>query len=216
MINYVGLGVRSDLEGYRRAKLSRRFIIKDRGILVADDLHEIRILNRVITYHPSKPGCPEMLSHEADQEHSDLLMAAYGLTASSKTKATPWDKAAFLARRPLAGPFLDEKRRVAFRSNSMRCMCSSLDRPDGHVSVPTCDYALLAVIKQVQTKCRRGCPRVQFGLHLDRVFVHFDGPILEEIERPNFSLNGSAPNTSDPFSGSCSRAYFCPSRSRVN
>ena len=68
-------------------------------------------------YHPAKPGCPEMLTYEADQRHADLLMSAYGLTVSSKTKATPWDKAAFLARHPLAGPFLDEKRRIEFRSN---------------------------------------------------------------------------------------------------
>ena len=71
-----------------------------------------------------------MLTHEADQRHADLLMAAYGLAASSKTKTTPWDKAAFLARHPLAGPFLDEKRRVAFRSSCMRCLYSALDRRD--------------------------------------------------------------------------------------
>ena len=56
--------------------LSERFIIKDRGILGAGGLHEIRILNRVITCHPAKPGCPEMLTYEADQRHADLLMAA--------------------------------------------------------------------------------------------------------------------------------------------
>ena len=71
--DYVGLGVRGDLEG-DKAKLSERFIIKDRGILGADGLHEIRILNRVITYHPAKPGCPEMLTFEADQRHVDLLI----------------------------------------------------------------------------------------------------------------------------------------------
>ena len=109
--DYVGLGVRGDFEGYR-AKLSERFIIKDRGIFGADGLHQIRILKMVITYHPAEPGCPEMLTYDADQR----------LTASSKTEATPWDKAAFLARHPLAGPFLDEKRRVAFRSNCMRCL----------------------------------------------------------------------------------------------
>ena len=96
----------------------------------ADGLHEIRILNRVITYHPAKQGCPEMLTYDADQSDADLLMATYGLTASSKTKATPWDKAALLARHPLAGPFLDEKRRVEFRSNCMRCLYLVLDRPD--------------------------------------------------------------------------------------
>ena len=127
--DYVGLGVRGDLEGYK-ADLSERFIIKDRGILGADALHEIRIFNRVITYHPAKPGCPEMLTYEADQRHADLLMAAYGLTASSKAKATPWDKPAFLARHPLAGPLLDERRRVEFRSNCMRCLYLALDRPD--------------------------------------------------------------------------------------
>ena len=83
--DYVGLGVRGDLEGYK-AKLSERFIIKDRRILGADGLHEIRILNRLITYHPAKSGCPEMLTYEADQRHADLLMAVYGLDASSKAK----------------------------------------------------------------------------------------------------------------------------------
>ena len=108
--DYVGL-----LEGYK-AKLSERFIIKGRVILGADCLREIRILNRVITYHPAKPGCPEMLT-------------AYGINASSKAKAISWDKAAFLARHPLAGPFLDEKRRVEVRSNCMRCMYLALDHP---------------------------------------------------------------------------------------
>ena len=88
--DYTGIGVRGDLEGYK-AKLSERFIIKDRGILAADGLHEIRILNRVITYHPAKPGRPEMLTYEADQRHADLLMAAYGLNVSSKGMAIPWD-----------------------------------------------------------------------------------------------------------------------------
>ena len=36
--DYVGLRVRGDLKGYK-AKLSERFIIKDRGILGADGLH---------------------------------------------------------------------------------------------------------------------------------------------------------------------------------
>ena len=64
-----------------------------------------------------------MLTYEVGQRHADLLMAACGLNASSKAKAIPWDKAAFLARHPLAGPFLEEKRRVEFRS-------LALDRPD--------------------------------------------------------------------------------------
>ena len=79
------------------------------------------MLNRTITYHPAKPGCPEMLTYEADQRHADLLMAAFGLNASSKAKAIPWDKAAFLARHP----FLDEKRRAEFRSNCMRFLLGS-------------------------------------------------------------------------------------------
>ena len=132
----VGVGVRGDLEGYK-AKLSERFIIKDRGILGADGLHEMRILNRVIAYHPAKPGCPEMWTYEADQRHADLLMAAYGLIASSKAKTIPWDKAAFLARHPLAGPILDEKRRVEFRSNCMRCLYLALDPPDRAMESPT-------------------------------------------------------------------------------
>ena len=57
-------------------------------------------------------------------------LAAYELSASSKAKTIHWDKAAFLARHPLAGPFLDEKRRVEFRSNCMRCLYLALDRLD--------------------------------------------------------------------------------------
>ena len=129
--DYVGFGVRGDLEGYK-AKLSELFIIKERGVLGADGLHEIRILNRVITYHPAKPRCPETSTCEADQRNADLLTASYGLTPSSKTKATPWDKAAFLARHPLARSFLDEKRHVAFRRNCLRCVNLALDRPDFH------------------------------------------------------------------------------------
>ena len=49
---------------------------------------------------------------------------------ASKAKAIPWDKASFLARHALAGPFLDEKRRVEFRSNCMRCLYLALDRLD--------------------------------------------------------------------------------------
>ena len=113
--------MRGDLESHK-AKLSELFIIKERGVLGADGLHEIRILNRVITYHPAKPRCPETSTCEADQRNADLLIASYGLTPSSKTKATPWDKAAFLARHPLARSFLDEKRRVAFGSNCLRCV----------------------------------------------------------------------------------------------
>ena len=71
-----------------------------------------------------------MLTYEADQRHADLLMAACGLNVSSKGKPIPWDKANFLARHPLTGPFLDEKRRVEFRSKCMRCLHLALDRPD--------------------------------------------------------------------------------------
>ena len=61
--DYVGLGVRGDLKSCK-AKLCERFIIKDRGILGTDGLHDQRILNRVITYHQAKPECPEMLTYE--------------------------------------------------------------------------------------------------------------------------------------------------------
>ena len=91
--DHVELGVSCDLNGYS--------VIKGRCVLGADGLHEIRILNRIITHHPAKLGCPEMLTYEADQRHADLLKASYGLIASSDAKATPWDKAAFLTRHPL-------------------------------------------------------------------------------------------------------------------
>ena len=78
-----------------------------------------------------------MLTYEADQRHADLLTAACKLTASSKIKATPWDKAPFLARHPLAGPFLDEKRRVEFRSNCCAVCLSKAGVEESHVGLVT-------------------------------------------------------------------------------
>ena len=93
--DYVGIGVRGDLEGYK-AKLSERFIIKDRGILGADGLHEKTNFEQSHhVSHPAKPGCPEMLTYEADQRHADLLMASCGLNASSKAKAIPLGQSSF-------------------------------------------------------------------------------------------------------------------------
>ena len=119
---YFGLGVRGDLEGFR-ANLSERFI-KDRSILSAHSLHEIRILKRVITYHSVKPVCPEM-TYEADPRHGETS-----------------DKAAVLARHPLAGPLLDEKHRVAFRSVCMRCLYLALDPPDFQFTVEEISRAM--------------------------------------------------------------------------
>ena len=68
-----------------------------------------------------------MLTYEADQRHADLLIAEYGLTASSKAKAIPWDKAAFLARHPLAETILG---REATSRVPQRCLYLALDRPD--------------------------------------------------------------------------------------
>ena len=103
--DYVGLGVRGDLESYK-AQLSERFIIKDRGILGADGLHEIRFLNRVITYHPAKPGCPEMLTYEADQRHADLLVAAYGLTCVEQDQGHSLGQGSFLGSTSAGGTIL--------------------------------------------------------------------------------------------------------------
>ena len=123
--DYVGLGVRGDLEGYR-AKLSERFINKDRGTSGSDGLQEIRFLNTVITYHPAKPGCPEMLTHEADQRHADLLMAAYVSHCVEQDQGHSLGQGGFPGSTSAGGPFLDEKRRVAFRSNCMRCLYLAL------------------------------------------------------------------------------------------
>ena len=51
-------------------------------------------------------------------------------------------QAAFLARHPLAGPFLDEKRRVEFHSNCMRCLKLALDRLDIQFTVKEISRAM--------------------------------------------------------------------------
>ena len=127
--DYFGFGVRCDLDG-DRAKWSERFIIKGRGVLGADGLREICILNRVITSDPRMPGCLEMLCTKRIRGTLTCSWLHNVLTTSSKTKATLRDKAAFLARHPLAGPLLNEERRVASRSNCMMCQYLALDRPD--------------------------------------------------------------------------------------
>ena len=58
--DYFGLGSRQDVSWFKD-ELSKRLIIKDRGTLGSrpEELKQIRMLNRVITYHPASGNKPE-------------------------------------------------------------------------------------------------------------------------------------------------------------
>ena len=127
--DYVGIGVRSDVDWYLE-RVRERFIIKERGVLGPGGVNEMRILNRVISYFPAGAGTPEMITYEADQRHADLLVTAYGLDGNSNPKKVPWDKPSFMTKNPMAGPMLGGERLQAFRSACMRCLFLAIDRPD--------------------------------------------------------------------------------------
>jgi hypothetical protein len=129
--DYVGVGMRDDLDWYEK-QLSKRFIVKNRGTLGPgeSDVKQIRILNRVIEWHPASANKPDMITYEADLRHVDLICAAYNFKENTKSKATPWDKPAFMDKNPLAGDPLEGSRATTFRSTCMRNLFLALDRPD--------------------------------------------------------------------------------------
>ena len=132
--DYVGLGMETDLEWYRK-EVSQRFIIKRTGYLGPAAHHklEITILNRVLTWRvaDAAKGLGEMITYEADQRHADILMRDYGLEpGKSKGKQVPWDKPSYIGKHPLAGPLLTAAASRRFKSSCMRHLFLALDRPD--------------------------------------------------------------------------------------
>ena len=90
----------------------------------------MRILNRVLTFVVGKSPDDDVLYYEPDERHVQLLMQDYKLKSGSKAKATPLDKASFLARHPLVGPELDDGPARVYRSACMRLGYLVLDRPE--------------------------------------------------------------------------------------
>ena len=86
----VGLEVEADVAWYRQ-QVSKRFIMKFRGYLGPAAHHKrgMRILNRVFTRTSSEAGRAEMITHEGDPRHVDLLfLRDYGLEDGKSRRST--------------------------------------------------------------------------------------------------------------------------------
>ena len=129
--DFVGLGRRSSLSEVYEG-LCRLLIVKHRGILGprSNELKEVRILNRVVSYRVGEGSAPDMLIWEADHRHVQLIREHLGLTGTANTRATPADKEVFKKRPPLLGDELQPKQAGLYRSICMRLSYLALDRPD--------------------------------------------------------------------------------------
>ncbi len=129
--DYIGLGVREDLQWFHD-QLQTILIVKCRGFLGPGpkDCKSIRILNRVVTYHPATVSNTEHITWEADQRHADLICSQLGINPSSKPRATPMDKEAYTKKHPLTGDELTPRDAALYKSVCMRFLYLVQDRPE--------------------------------------------------------------------------------------
>ncbi len=139
----MGVGKRTDLEEFYKS-LQTTFIVKKRGVLgpAPQELKEIRILNRVLTYVVGRGGRADEILYEADQRHVELAAAAYAIRPGKRIVATPLDKANFLARHPVAGTPLAEAAAAKYRSVCMRLLYVSADRPESQFAAKELSRAM--------------------------------------------------------------------------
>jgi hypothetical protein len=91
-------------------ELGKLMIVKVMAVLGAKqfgpkpDDRETRILNRLITWVPGRPGRPDVIEWEADPRHVNILMQQMGFTDQTKSVTTPGVKGRVT---PLDGPALE-------------------------------------------------------------------------------------------------------------
>ena len=126
--DFVALGPREQ-SAWLSDELGRVFIIKDRGVLGpgAQDLREIRVLNRLMRWFPAGSPGGERIEYEADPRHVQILLAQTGLQeGKAKTVTTPGVKGNDLHDgKELTGAAVKE-----FRSAAMRAVYLAADRPE--------------------------------------------------------------------------------------
>jgi len=129
--DYVVLGLRRHLLEFFD-KLNKALIVKNRGILgpAKDDLKNISMLSRTISWIDGVRGEPDKLVWEADSRHVDVLCTQLGIQASSNTRATPADKVKWSKSPPLSGAELPAPDVALFKSCCMRLGFIALDRPE--------------------------------------------------------------------------------------
>ena len=91
--DFVVLGLPDD-SAWLAAQLSKRLIIKDRGLLSppsAGSLTEIRILNRLVRWVVDPSG-GDSIEWEADPRHVQVLKMQLGFKANTKGVNTPGEK----------------------------------------------------------------------------------------------------------------------------
>ena len=113
------------------AAMRKQLLVKVRAVLgprPTDD-HEIRILNRIVTWKPPgrAGGYPSEIWWEADPRHVQILAKEFGFDEKTKPVAAPGKKE--LAS-PLEGPPVAGEDGGKFGSVCMRLMFLALDRPD--------------------------------------------------------------------------------------
>ena len=71
--------------------MSKHLMVKVRVVIGfrPGDAHDIRILNRLVTFIPAEGAEPDQIHWEGDPRHIDLLMQQFGLTNSSKAAVAP-------------------------------------------------------------------------------------------------------------------------------
>ena len=83
-----------------------------------------------------------MITYEADQRHVDILLRAFNLNESSKTKSVPWDKESFRNRPVMLGKELNAQQSGEYRSLCMRQLFLALDRSDLQFVGKECSRAM--------------------------------------------------------------------------
>jgi len=114
-------------------ELNKSMIVKVVAILggrqhgMKPDDKEVRIMNRLVTWHCARDGRPECIEWEADPRHVELLSSTVGLTQTAKSVVSPGVKG---RQSPLEGASLDLAWQPKFKSACMRLSYLSADRPD--------------------------------------------------------------------------------------
>ena len=110
---------------WMRDSISEIFSIKDRGILGPErhDLHEIRLLSRIISWTLSG------LTFEADQRHGEILVDALNIK-DAKGVDTPGTVENKKLEDDDEGDYLAPHLATAYRACAARCNYLGLDRPD--------------------------------------------------------------------------------------
>jgi hypothetical protein len=164
----------TELEGkWMEDQLAKSLIMKCRGTLgpYKHHLHEIRVLNRLVTWNRQK----DQIEWEADPRHLEVLRTQLGFKKDSKTVVTPGEKGKFC---PIEGESLETDLAVLFRSAAMRCSFLAQDRPEIQFASKECARAMATPTVNALSALKR---IARFGLGADRIVWIYRRQEMPEI-----------------------------------